>query len=177
MFNKSWVKNALVILAALTGYFIWQWIQAPIYKEGEQFAAFTVQLADGTQFDLNTLRGRYVLIDFWGSWCGPCRRENPGLVSLYSKYGNEAGSESSTFEIISIALEKNRASWEKAVRQDGLIWPYHIVEDTKFSGPLAKKFGVREIPTKYLLDKEGKVLLVNPSITQLDTFLAARIGG
>jgi thiol-disulfide isomerase/thioredoxin len=131
----------------------------PKYHAGDQLHDFSTTLLDGRPFRLSSLKGKYVLVDFWASWCSPCRADNPNLVKLY-----EDSRSKQNIEIVSIALERSEAPWRNAIQKDGLSWPYHIGEFEQFSGPLATKFGVREIPTKYLLNPEGKVLAVNPDM-------------
>ena len=118
---------------------------------GDNAPNFEATLVDGTEFQLSDLRGQYVLLDFWGSWCGPCRRENPNLVQFYKDHKDEV-------TIVSIALEKNNDYWKHAIMKDGLEWKYHIVERFVFTSGIAKKFGVSAIPTKILISPEGIIL-------------------
>ena len=120
---------------------------------GDNAPNFEATLVDGTEFQLSDLRGQYVLLDFWGSWCGPCRRENPNLVQFYKDHKDEV-------TIVSIALEKNNDYWKHAIMKDGLEWKYHIVEVGRFvfTSGIAKKFGVSAIPTKILISPEGIIL-------------------
>ena len=120
--------------------------------------AFDATLDSGEMLQLKDLAGSYVLLHFWGSWCGPCRKENQELVQLY-KGMQELGTD--IFEIVSIGIETNRESWLAAIEKDGLTWPYHVGAFQRFRSPLAKQFGVREIPTTYLIGPDGKIILVN----------------
>jgi peroxiredoxin len=107
---------------------------------------------DGKNIKLSSLRGKYVLIDFWAAWCGPCRRESPNIVAMYKKY-NEKG-----FEIYSVSLDKKKNDWVNAIKKDGLgAWSH--VSDLKFWNSIAAKdYGVESIPFTVLLDKEGKII-------------------
>lgn len=101
---------------------------------------------------LSDLRGKVVLIDFWASWCGPCRRENPNVVALYKKY-HDMG-----FEIFSVSLDKDANSWKSAIAKDGLIWENHVSDLKYWQSAAAKLYGVNSIPCTFLLDREGRIL-------------------
>jgi peroxiredoxin len=115
---------------------------------------FTQNDPDGNPVSLADFRGKVVLIDFWASWCGPCRRENPNVVRLYKEYHDQG------FEILGVSLDKTKDRWLNAIESDGLTWPQ--VSDLKgWSNEVAKQYGVRSIPHTILLDEEGKILARN----------------
>lgn len=106
---------------------------------------------DSNLVKLSSLRGKIVLIDFWAGWCGPCRRENPNLVNLYSKYKDKG------FEIYGVSLDKTRASWLGAIKADNITWLQ--VSDLKYwSSEPAKLYHVGSIPHTYLLDRDGRII-------------------
>lgn len=106
---------------------------------------------DGAEEKLSALRGNVVLIDFWASWCGPCRKENPHVVRLYQKYNNKG------FEVFSVSLDKSRDAWLKAIADDQLDWTH--VSDLKYwKSAAAKQYGVTSIPFTVLIDKQGKII-------------------
>ncbi len=107
---------------------------------------------DGDTLALSDLRGKYVLLDFWAAWCGPCRRENPNVVKLYKKYKDR------NFTVFSVSLDKSRQSWIQAIQQDGLEWPNHVSELAFWSTEAIKPYGVRSIPATFLLDPEGRII-------------------
>ncbi|QMW02812.1 TlpA disulfide reductase family protein [Spirosoma foliorum] len=108
----------------------------------------------GTPVPLSSLRGKYVLIDFWASWCGPCRAENPNVVRMYNKYKDKG------FAIYSVSLDQAKANWTKAIRNDNLTWTH--VSDLKFwQSAAAQQYGVQAIPATFLLDKDGKIIAKN----------------
>ena len=118
-----------------------------------------ISLSDpfGKKYTLSDLKGKVVLLDFWASWCGPCRRENPSVVKIYDKYNSKG------FEVFSVSLDKEQQKqrWVDAINKDNLKWPYHV-SDLKFwqSAP-ARVYGVRSIPKTFLIDREGKIAAVN----------------
>ncbi len=132
-------------------------------------------LADGTPFDIQSLKGKYVLIDFWGSWCKPCREEAPSLKKFYSDWSQKKFKEADGLEILSIAIESNRPDWEQAIRKDSADWPYHILELDQFNSALVKSFGVRMIPSKFLLDPNLRVIGVDQSFEEMNELLARKL--
>ena len=120
-------------------------------------AAPDIEMA-GTNGELRTLsdlQGKVVLIDFWASWCGPCRRENPHVVNAYRQYGPQG------FEVFSVSLDKTRDPWLKAIEQDGLIWPNHVSDLAGWQNAAARLYGVNSIPHTVLIDREGNIIARN----------------
>lgn len=107
---------------------------------------------DGDTIALSDLRGKYVLLDFWASWCAPCRRENPNVVKLYKKYKDR------NFTVFSVSLDKSKNSWVQAIKQDGLEWPNHVSELAFWSTEAIKPYGVRSIPSAFLIDPDGRII-------------------
>ncbi len=107
---------------------------------------------DGKIRKLSSLKGKVVLIDFWASWCGPCRKENPNVVAVYQKY-HDLG-----FEIYSVSLDKDRDSWLKAIAKDNLLWPDHVSDLKYWKSEGAAAYGVTSIPYTVLVDKKGRIV-------------------
>ena len=119
----------------------------------------------GDTINLSSLKGKYVLLDFWASWCRPCRGENPNLVKAYQKYHNKG------FEIYQVSLDKGKEEWVNAIAKDNLTWKH--VSDLKFwKCTPAKVYGVQGIPASFLLDKEGKIIAMNLRGEELQSKLA-----
>jgi peroxiredoxin len=132
---------------------------------GDVAPDFTLNSPEGTSISLSSLRGKYVLIDFWAAWCGPCRMENPNVVRMYNKYKDKG------FTIYGVSLDDNRDAWLAAIKKDGLPWT-HGSELKKWNSGVAQAYGVNAIPATYLLDKEGKVIAKNLRGAALENKLA-----
>ncbi len=118
--------------------------------------------ADGTMRRLSDLRGKVVLIDFWASWCRPCRAENPNVVRLYHAYKDRG------FEIFSVSLDNSRDAWVNAIAADGLVWPNHVSDLRGWSSAGGRLYGIMSIPATVLVDRDGKVVARNLRGQQLE---------
>ena len=111
---------------------------------------------EGKKLALSSLRGKYVLIDFWASWCGPCRQENPNVVRAYNQFKDKGKG----FTIYSVSLDQDKGKWEKAIAADGLIWS-HVSDLAGWNSVAGAAYGVKSIPQSFLLDPQGKIIAKN----------------
>jgi len=128
---------------------------------------FTQNDPDGNPIKLSSYRGKYLLVDFWASWCGPCREENPNVVKAYARYHDKG------FEILGVSLdnEKGRENWLKAIEKDGLTWPQ--VSDLKYwNNEVVQLYAIKSIPQNVLLDPTGKIIAKNLRAEALEKKLA-----
>ncbi|MBK6477110.1 MAG: TlpA family protein disulfide reductase [Saprospiraceae bacterium] len=172
---KGPVQTVIVIFIALSLFYLVRYFY---FKPGVNVAQTSppilTDLADGTPFDLSSLAGKYVLVDFWGSWCGPCRKESPALKTFYKDWNEVIFKDGQGLEILSIAIEPNREAWVQAMQEEQFPWPLHILELNQFNSPLVKSFGVREIPTKILLDPQQTIIAVDKNFTDMANILNRR---
>ena len=107
---------------------------------------------EGNELRLSSLKGKVVLIDFWASWCGPCRKENPNVIRLYNKYKNKG------FTIYSVSLDEDGQKWKDAIEMDGLVWPNHVSDLKGWQTPLTQVYGFNSIPHTVLVDRKGNII-------------------
>jgi len=128
--------------------------QASIGMEGSQAVDFTQNDTANKPVSLSSFKGKYVLVDFWASWCGPCRKENPAVVAAFNTYKDK------NFTILGVSLDQNRDKWLEAIKVDNLTWTH--VSDLKFwSNEVAQLYKIQGIPANMLIDPNGKIIARN----------------
>lgn len=153
-----------------------QQISTELIQVGQPAPNISLPSPNGKEYALDDLKGKVVLLDFWASWCGPCRRENPNVVQVYEKYKDKG------FTVFSVSLdgldtrtkarfksqeqidqqmEASKQRWVAAIEKDGLPWEYHVSDLKKWECEPARTYGVRSIPRTFLIDREGKIAAVN----------------
>jgi peroxiredoxin len=121
---------------------------------GQPAKDFAMEDTAGNSVNLNSFRGKYVLVDFWASWCGPCRRENPNVVAVYNDYKDKG------FDVLGVSLDKNKEAWLEAIDDDDLTWT-HVSELTGWKSSAGKLYGVLSIPSNVLVDPDGIIVARN----------------
>jgi peroxiredoxin len=118
---------------------------------GQPAPEFTMNDSTGKPVSLSSFKGKVILVDFWASWCGPCRAENPNVVAAYKKFNSKG------FTVLGVSLDTDKAKWQDAVAKDGLTWT-HVSDLIGWDNAAAKQYGVMSIPANFLIDKEGKII-------------------
>jgi peroxiredoxin len=118
---------------------------------GQPAPEFTLNDSTGKPVSLSSFKGKVVLVDFWASWCGPCRAENPNVVAAYKKFNSKG------FTVFGVSLDTDKGKWQEAVAKDGLTWT-HVSDLIGWKNAAAKQYGVMSIPANFLIDKEGKII-------------------
>jgi thiol-disulfide isomerase/thioredoxin len=134
-------------------------------NQGSEAPEIALPTPSGEILALSSLKGKYVLIDFWASWCGPCRQENPNVVKTYAKYKDKG------FEIFGVSLDKDKAAWLKAIENDQLVWK-HVSDLQYWNSVGAQAYGVNSIPMTFLLDPAGKIVAKGLRGPALEQYLA-----
>jgi thiol-disulfide isomerase/thioredoxin len=138
---------------------------------GDRAPELVFESPEGEKISLSSLRGKMVLVDFWASWCSPCRVENPELVRIYRQYRDKQFINGSGFTIYSVSLDSRKEDWVRAIKQDGLVWDSHVSDLKGAQSVPAAMYGVMAIPMNFLLDGDGIIVARNLRGKYLETKL------
>jgi peroxiredoxin len=157
-------KYFLIALASLS----LSQVKAQI-KQGYDAPDIALPSANGDTIRLSSLKGKVVLLDFWASWCGPCRNSNKELTKLYPKYKAKG------FEIFGVSIDADRDNWVKAIRKDKINW-LQVNDPGDWSAKIVAQWGLYGIPTSYLIDKDGKLIAMDLEGKELEKALKKFLG-
>ncbi len=137
-------------------------------KIGQQAPDISLPDSSGKLQTLSSLRGKYILVDFWASWCGPCRFENPNVVRLHQKYKDKG------FDVLSVSLDQDKKAWLRAIEADGMEWN-HVSDLRKWESAVVPVYHINAIPMTFLLDKKGVIIAKDLRGPDLEKKLASII--
>ncbi len=168
------ISPTLILLAGLLLTTPEVYAQKVKLRRGDEAPELKFNDPEGNELALSDLKGKIVLIDFWASWCGPCRRANPHVVKLYNKYKNVKFKGAKGFEVYSVSLDRDKNKWVEAIAKDKLDWKYHVSDLKHWNSEAAAIYGVRAIPKTFLINEDGVIIGMNLHHDDIDFELSRR---
>ncbi|HWR32771.1 MAG TPA: TlpA disulfide reductase family protein [Chitinophagaceae bacterium] len=152
------LKNIFLIFIL---FFISPGIKAQTIGQGKEVPEIALPAVNGDTLRLSSLKGKVVLLDFWASWCGPCRTSNKKVAKIYSKYKSKG------FEIFAVSIDADKNDWIKAIRQDKVNW-LQVNDPGDWNAKIVAQWNIYGIPTSYLINKEGKLIAMDLEEKELE---------
>jgi len=146
-------------------------------REGEMAPEIALPTPKGDTLRLSSLRGHMVLVHFWASWCEPCRHDSRDLVQLYEKYRDKEFNSGQGFIVLYVSLDESKTEWEKAIKEDGLDPKYNVSDLKRWKSSAVQEYRVGFVPDNFLIDGNGKILVMGNIIHTLRNFISAEVKG
>lgn len=171
----NWLPVGLMIVLAVVFSFSnrQEDLQERKVNVGDSAPEISLKDPSGKVYSLSDLKGKIVLVDFWASWCSPCRKENPSLVRTYERFHYAKFKNAKEFVIFSVSLDDDTNRWKQAIEKDQLSWEYHVSDLKGWNSEAAAAYGVESIPSNFLIDHNGKVIAINLKGKSIDDALKA----
>jgi thiol-disulfide isomerase/thioredoxin len=169
--NKSNVLYIVIALLALGIFAMASYDKNQDKKPDSLAPEISLKSPQGITQNLSSLKGNYVLVEFWASWCLPCRRENQKIVPVYRKLSENSYENNSKLFLYNVSIDKDSVAWRKAITNDKLFWPHQVIDPNGWESEVAKKWGVKSIPANFLINPKGLIIGKNVDILNVDSLI------
>jgi thiol-disulfide isomerase/thioredoxin len=169
--NKSNVLYIVIALLALGIFAMASYDKNQDKKPDNMAPEISLKSPQGITQNLSSLKGNYVLVEFWASWCLPCRRENQKVVPIYRKLSENSYENNSKLFVYSVSIDKDSVAWRKAITNDKLFWSHQVIDLDGWESKITKQWGVNSIPANFLVNPKGRIIGKNVDILDVDSLI------